>query len=263
MSKILAMGCGLLTLAALSATHLAAQDPEAQDPAVEKSSQTWSDPVISLEFAGGSLAKFAAALRKVGDDVNIVMPKVAEEVELPSLTLSQATVESALNSIAAVVSDDFRIRVKTLRSQFGKPVYAVSVVTLRSRKKSGASNQAEQANSGNRVEVVSLKYLTDTVPGDGDARGLTLKAETILTAVDTGFGIRAGASKPELRYHQDSGLLFVKGLARELDLVKEVIGNLENDLRRLRRASANVAALKKAEDRRVASDAKRDAAQGK
>ena len=257
MNKILATGLGLLTLGALPGADLMAQDPAAQNSSKARS-QTNADPVVSLEFAGGSLAKFAAALRKAGDDVNIVMPALAAEVDLPALALSQTTVESALKSIDAVIGDDFRIRVKTLRSQVGKPVYAVSVHLLRSQRKvSGASTQVAGANnSATSVDVLSLKFLTSTVPGDVETSGQTMKAETILTAVDTGLGIHPGVTKPEFRYHEDSGLLFINGLSRDLGLVRAIIQNLEIDVRRLREANKMQAARKQAEDRQAAKEAR-------
>lgn len=234
MSKISAMGLGLFALAAFSGGDLHAQDGGGTNAIFP----VQPDPVISLEFAGGSLAEFAAALRKAGEGVNIVMPALAAEVDLPALALSQTTVESALKSIDAVIGEDFNIRVKTLRSAIGKPVYAVSVYSLR-KQRAGTSTQAAQANSSMRVVVLSLKFLTSTLPGDPpDHRyGLTRKAETILSAVDTGLGIHSGTTKPEFRYHEESGLLFIKGSTRELSLVREIIHNLENDVRRLREAS--------------------------
>ncbi len=250
MSKISAMGLGLFALAAFSGGDLHAQDGGGTNAIFP----VQPDPVISLEFAGGSLAEFAAALRKAGEGVNIVMPALAAEVDLPALALSQTTVESALKSIDAVIGEDFNIRVKTLRSAIGKPVYAVSV-HKRNTRKSGASTQVVQMgqmeNDKTRVAVLSLKFLTSIVPGDIEDAALIRKAETILSAVDTGLGIHSGTTKPEFRYHEDSGLLFIKGSSRELNLVLEIVRNLENDVRRLREASKLVAAMKRIEERQA------------
>jgi hypothetical protein len=63
-----------------------------------------------------------------------------------------------------------------------------------------------------------------------------LSMETVLTAVDTGLAVAAEQSaldaggageKAIVRYHEDSGLLFVAGTHTQLKVVEEVIGNLE------------------------------------
>jgi len=243
MNRMLATGLGLLALVPLSVRGLAAQEAGAQQ--AKKVSSQANDPVVSLDFAGGSLAKFAAALREVGDDVNIVLPSLATEVDLPALVLSRASVESALKSIGSIASEDFRVEVATLRSALGKPVYAVSVRPT-SNKRTAATTPNTQANDQpTRVDVFSLKFLTSTVPGDIGDGAVTIKPETILTAVDTGLGIGSGASEPVIRYHQDSGLLFIKGTGLEIALVRQILRNMENDVRRLREASKLEAVMQK------------------
>ncbi len=229
-------------LAILSTVAVLGSEALAQESKQATPANIAADPVVSLDFTGGSLADFAAALRKAGNDINIVMPEIAAKVELPALTLSKATVESALRSIGAITSEDTRVRVETLRSVKGTPVYAVSV-QIRNRRSTGGGPVTTQMPAPNqeasplRVSVFSLKFLTDTVPGDSEADGLTMKPETILTAIDTGLGVRVGGSKPEFKYHEDSGLLFTQGNARQIGLVQNIIQSMESDIRRLRDAT--------------------------
>jgi len=259
-TRILALG--LLTTVAFLGTDLAGQ----QDPSKNQSrrQQITADPVVTLEFSGGSLADFAAALRKAGEDINIVLPASAAKVELPALTLSQATVESALKSIGAITSEDMQVRVETLRSPNGKPVYAVNVRERPSRSAGAAtSGPVTQAgpfqNSLTQVSVFSLKFLTETVPGDITGEGLTMKPETILTAIDTGLGIqnRTGGPKSEFKYHEDSGLLFLEGTNQEINLVHNILNNMQDDMRRLREAGQREE-QRKQQQKQVEENAKRN-----
>jgi len=71
--------------------------------------------------------------------------------------------------------------------------------------------------------VFSLRYLTR---GTGD----TLKTQTILMAIDTGLAIEGVGSRAKIKYHEDSGLLFVRGTSEHLRLVTSVLDELRRDV---------------------------------
>jgi hypothetical protein len=65
-----------------------------------------------------------------------------------------------------------------------------------------------------------------------------------------GLVIRRADPAAKVRFHVDSGLLFVEGNAAQLSLVEQVLSNLTNDVRRMQieAAAARTAPATKAGD---------------
>ncbi|HLQ38680.1 MAG TPA: hypothetical protein VK348_12805, partial [Planctomycetota bacterium] len=59
------------------------------------------------------------------------------------------------------------------------------------------------------------------------------KPATILTAIES--GAQGMIEPPVMRFHADSGLLFVHGEPERIELVRQVLGNIESD-QQMRRA---------------------------
>jgi membrane protein involved in colicin uptake len=53
---------------------------------------------------------------------------------------------------------------------------------------------------------------------------------------------------PKMRYHEDTGLVFVQGTADQQELVRQVLQNLEKDQEMLRNANAMRAQLEAQKD---------------
>lgn len=194
------------------------------------------DQVISVHFRGGDLEDYVEAIRAAGDKVNIALSPDASAVRVPEIELIDADVHAALDAVSEIVHQDWAVSVKAKRSQFGQPVFAVSVRSRRS---------PEQLRVEQHVQVFSLRNLTDSLPGDPS--NLTVSAETILTAIETGLGISAEhleqvrglkGEKAFMRYHEDSGLLFVRGRIEHTELVQSILLRMERDLTRHREAVA-------------------------
>ena len=58
------------------------------------------------------------------------------------------------------------------------------------------------------------------------------------------FGVGNGKVRAMIRYHESSGLVFVRGTSNQIALVQNVVRILENDLR-VRRDLARVKAMRK------------------
>jgi hypothetical protein len=215
-----------LTLAALAlaAGALSAQE---EPPAIQT-------PNISIAFPGGTLAEFVAQVRKADQGINIVVSALAAEVELPALTLTKTTVDAALRSVGMIVGQDYNVNVQTQHVPGAAPVHSVAV-----RQIQNPAMATGVAGPGKTVQVFSLRQLTEPVPGDPEQEGLTVPAKTILTAIDTGLGIDGNKDKATIRYHEDSGLVFVQGTHMQASLVAEVLGSMSRDLQARRQAVLN------------------------
>lgn len=217
--------------------------PAEQAPSVE---------TVTVKFQGGSLRDYAEAIqaaRRVEYEgsayqINIVLPLLADKVKVPPLSLIDADVESALRVACDVAENKDYISDVDVHSKRQRGVaqssQAVYVIQVRAKPTRGVSGGFTDDNSV--VRVFTLRAATEKLPSEGD--DFCLKAETILTAIDTGLSVAAQGSKQKavVRYHADSGLLFVQGTRAQSNMVSEVLASIETDVERMR-ARARAAAL--------------------
>jgi len=223
-----------MTTLVLSSALLALPVANAQDPAAEQQPPA---EIVTIDFGGGSLADYVATILAATDDVNIIAPAIAGEVVVPAIALRRASVEAALNVVGDVIDDSHAVRVRRLSSAGGRPVYTLRVDVRRNHQSTQLANMGPSP-SDRRVDVFSLRSLTTRLPSDPTDVELVLSPETILTAIDV--GLRAGddkQKKAEMKYHADSGLLFVSGTGAQLGTVSSVLTMLGSDLERVRRAA--------------------------
>lgn len=223
----------LATLLALTATLRAQEEPPAE-PAAPMA------PIVSIDFPGGTLQGFIAQIQQIDDKVNIVVSEMASDITLPALTLRDATVESALRAVGNIVSADYDVAVKTERGKTGLPVHAVMV---RSRQRivtgTATTNVAAAENAPRQVvQVFSIRTITEALPNE--PRDLVMDAKTLLSAIDTGLGIDPDSPQAKIRYHKESGMLFVRGTPTQIHLIGETLQSISRDLDQQRHAAQRV-----------------------
>jgi len=221
-----------LTLVALFAVCLSMQTLLAQnDSKPAKQANT-----ISVRYKGGSLAGFLDLVREQYPKVNIVASPAASDVEVPELKISNAPVYSALVAVSAIAPSDYSVRVEAQPGQGAdsEPVYAVRVQRTGPQNVSfGGTAKPETA----LVRVFSIRNMTQVLPGMADDKSLVISADTILLALDTGLGITESKQKATIRYHEDSGLIFVRATPQQMDVVEQTLRSIDNDLSTRRRAA--------------------------
>ena len=231
-----------LALALLTALSAPAQEAKPAPPA---------EPIVSFAFDGGSLAKYAATIRKAGTNINITLPGLASEVEVPKVELTQVSVEAALRAAGSLVPSNFTISVAVLSSDEGQPVYALSVFDRTMQMVTAGSGMKPRNELG--VRVFSLMELTRKLPGETETS--VLDADTILSALDTGLSIGDAKKKVEMRYHEDSYLLFVKGTETQTLLARDILQSVLSDVNRVRDAERRAAQeARKSEARKEARE---------
>lgn len=224
-----------LALSLILAAPLAAQEE------IVSAAEVVKPQTFSLEFPGGSLSDLIDAIRRAADGANIVASALASEVELPAIMLRNATVQASLMSVRMIAPEHYRVSVET-QVDSGTPVHSVTVTGTQNPQ----LNQPHQDYRG--VRVFSIRSLIEALPSDppGFADKL-LSAATVLSAVENGLEVSRPASHGEvrvegkapwdLRYHEDSKLLFVSAHPDQLVLVQEVLQALEQDVQQARTAS--------------------------
>lgn len=210
----------VLLLPLLLAVPASAQDPAAPGGQSAPAARITAAETVTLSFRGGSLKELLDAIRAQAGTVNIVASELAAAVNLPAIELRQAPLQSALESIAMVVPEPYRAKAIASSVALGAPVYSLAIVANR-----GGTGLVE-------VRVFSLDALSKPLPGDAGAASTTVAARTVLSAIEV--GARVLGEPIELRFHEESLLLFVKGTKQQLELVQQVLGNLQRDQERQR-----------------------------
>jgi hypothetical protein len=178
---------------------------------------------VSVDFEGGTFADFVTQVRRAGE-VNIIANPGLERVQVPALKLRDVGVEAALEAVARMVSTDrVNVSIADFRQGGGQPVYTVYV----NFREKGHDVVANVARTSTQVAVLTLERLTAAQP-DGAP---PMRAETILTAIDAAFELgKDEQAPPTLKFHRESGLLFVRGTHDQVALVQQVLATLRNDV---------------------------------
>jgi hypothetical protein len=120
-----------------------------------------------------------------------------------------------------------------LKGSQGQPVYALRVARARS-----AASPKEPTFVDLVVRVFSLRMLTHGGVGEATGNGTALEPGTVLSAIETGLSFAQSPRKPVVRYHTDSGILFVQGTPEHVHVVQEILSSLSEDVARARQAAA-------------------------
>ena len=96
--------------------------------------QASSEKLVTMKFPGGTVADYAAALKKAAGDVNIVVALEAKDIPMPAVELTDASVEGALHVVhgRTVQKDDRIVRLEFQDISTGQPgeqtIYAVNAI---------------------------------------------------------------------------------------------------------------------------------------
>lgn len=202
-------------LAALPAQDATAPNSQPASPRAAVQVRT-----VSLTFAGGTMAQFVTVIRDGVAKANIVVAPEASDVRLPAIELRDAGLDQALEAACAVASADFDVRVREHKGH-GEPVY--SIVTQPSSSRPATKPKAQAPSTATMVRslarLVDPRFQPPGVPA--------LSAETVLSAIEVPH--EYDANPPQLRFHKDSNLLFVRGTQAQWLLVEQVIETMLED----------------------------------
>lgn len=216
------------TLTSFAGLPAAAQQPDPAPGGNTVRSEEPKEVLISVDFPGGSVADYINVLRRsVGKvPVNAVVSAQAQRATLSPIVLRDVSLFTAMSAISAAAgnsSGNWLIEVIPGQTR------AMAALAFSVDYKPRAERPADELV----VETLSLARLI----GSGKAeQNDGMSAAVVLTAIETGLqlGDGAGARAPELKFHEESGLLFVRGTVPEVRLVQTVVNRMSDDLERRR-----------------------------
>jgi hypothetical protein len=211
--------------ALLAASAGMAQQQPGGAPSHVRSSSDAEGPVISIDYKGGTLGDFVASLRNsTKEPVNISLQGGADKIPVSALNVRNVSVETALQAALGPRINQQQMNADGTAAFImfneisggggGLPVYCVAVQ---------GSMGPPRVPSADRVEVYSIQRL---ITGDNK-----ISPDVVLTAIDTGLALEpgAGASKPQIKFHPDSGLILIRGEAADVRLAGDIVNRMVND----------------------------------
>lgn len=224
----------------------------AAQPVTEAAPRRVDTPTLDVKFKGGTLMDLVELLRLQNDLINIVAPELAARVPVPPMQLHSVTAEAALRAAATVVDKPFDLNVQPIVEKTGGSVLALRVQERTTR--TAATTMGLVDADETRVEVFSLRAITKALPNEPD--GIVHQTKTVLTAIDTGLGFVHAATKPSIKFHEDSGLLFVSATSEQIGVVSSVLNQLERSVAAARAEAARAAGGDKATEEARPAEAK-------
>lgn len=220
------------------------QTREASAPAT-----AYISPVVSIDFPGGTVSTFIDALRKAvaPQPVNVILSKDASTAVIAPISLRQVALDTALMAIepaAGNASGGWHISRINVRGQGESQETSIAPAFSIDHMPRRAAMSPPQPMA---VEVFSIAELIRQQGGVGVPlmKDVPLLA-TVLSAVESAVELQADSEvKPELKFHEPSGLLILRGTERDHRAVRQVIERIQMDLER---GAANTAS--KAQRRR-------------
>lgn len=187
--------------------------------------------LVSMSFEGGKLSEFITALRRILQTTetkqfhNLIATGAIDRITIPEITVSQVEIGILFAAVARMAEPRYVLHYEVLHEGNGNPVMVVVAEF--------GGNEVPDDVDEEVVSTFSLRDLTLSLPGDPSE--FSLRAETVLTAVQTAIDLSAHREREvTLRYHAESGLLFAKGNEAQLHIVRGVIDVMTSDHERLR-----------------------------
>jgi hypothetical protein len=168
-----------------------------------------SPPTFSIDFPGGTVAEYLAAIRKAFPGANIVGSAGLEKYTIPPITLTHVTIHGALEPLEIIVKPPSANtpRVRVMIDNDVASVWLDSFI---------GPGQFVREHAPLQTLVWNSKVLT--------MRG-TVTVPDITGAIDTALSVFTDP-KPEVRIHEQTGILVVRGTEAQLDAAREVIDQL-------------------------------------
>lgn len=185
------------THALIQAAEAAERTPAPQGPPPER---------FDLEFAGGTVADYAAAIRAAHPDANIVVAPEIADIELQPVSLKQVTTAAAISlvqrEIGTVESGLTWLQVQDIKN-LGAPEPVFSVT--------GRFQAAQSAHTA----VISLAdVISRTAPAG-------IRVEDILSAIEAATAMTA--PPPKIRFHAETKLLLLHGSKNQVEALHSTI----------------------------------------
>lgn len=172
-------------------------------------------PYFNLEFPGGTLRAYVAALQKATSGVNVVVSDFAADLAMPPVSLKHIDVLTALSIIE-----------RTEQRPDGPMVVELERVNA-SEEGATATYRVQVSGSAPRAaNDIVIESIADVISAG-------MKAEAVLSAIEAGTSVALGdrAKAMELSFHEPTSLLMARGPVEGCSAARQVVASLRSATR--------------------------------
>ena len=194
-------------------------------------------PVISLDFPGGTVTQFAAAIKKAAGEspVNIIIPNSIASIAVPAISLKSVSVGTALATMAYAQGGDDEVADRLRSELLPDPNPGSFTFAIRSTHNPRVQSARPIGDEPRSTRVHSLRNLVEPPDGLENDPSTHISIDTLMGAitatVEADSPAGAAVPPPELSLHCDSFTLICRGTEEQQNLVKSVIGTIESGIR--------------------------------
>lgn len=220
--------------------------------------------LISVDFEGGTVADYIAtikgAARRLNVDVNVICPAEARDVKVSSISLNSVSLNTAVEALctAFASSSEYRFDVTVVGKGANEfPTFALRFLQERRQPQGPGATPANQnggaRDDGTMIEVIAVRDVIEPPPGMPANDSTRTAKEVLLKALDAAVSLRQDAKAPDVLFHEETGLLIVRGTVEQNALATSVINRIRDDLQRRRAQILKLTDGAASRTRRVAS----------
>lgn len=194
-------------------------------------------PVVTVEFKGGTLADYLAAIRGAISPapLNVVTSDAAKRSPLAPISLANVPLDTALRAVESASESD---RVSWSIRPLDAPTLPEGAAPTWSIQLSPLTRGTRQFDPDMipRLEVMSIQDITTPIPSVPGDEAMT--PQTVLSAIEAALRTMEAPGQREtepatIRFHAESGVLFVNGTAAQTKAVRDVLERLMENRQRL------------------------------
>ncbi len=170
---------------------------------------------FDLEFPGGPLTAYVAAVREKNPTANIILMGDVGIAAVPAITLRSVSTQAAIELLGLGQGESgdrvYAIMPRSVDNPGGEPVFVIEV---------HSESRVPKFPTTSETTVTSLAKLLRPV---GDK---ALRVEDVLSAIEAAAAM-AGSEPPTIRYHAETQLLLFRGSKAQADALFQTLNALE------------------------------------
>ncbi|MEQ9094999.1 MAG: hypothetical protein RIE32_01910 [Phycisphaerales bacterium] len=184
--------------------------------------------LITIDFEGGTLADLVDALKAASPQrpVNILYSSEAANIPIPPFEVADAELRSTLQSLAytSAGSPTTLSAGRTVRWEIAPVGDGVYAVTL-DNSPQYISTPRGQMLVGQSDRITAVHSITELTTGGG-----AMSADAVLSAIQAALSIAGAAEEAEIRYHEETGLVFARVTHDQGGVIEQTLVNLRRSM---------------------------------
>ncbi|OAB63586.1 hypothetical protein AY599_11480 [Leptolyngbya valderiana BDU 20041] len=184
--------------------------------------------LITIDFEGGTLADLVDALKAASPQrpVNILYSTEAANIPIPPFEVADAELRSTLQSLAytSAGSPTTLSAGRTVRWEIAPVGDGVYAVTL-DNSPQYISTPRGQMLVGQSDRITAVHSITELTTGGG-----AMSADAVLSAIQAALSIAGAAEEAEIRYHEETGLVFARVTHDQGGVIEQTLVNLRRSM---------------------------------